>query len=277
MKILFIGDIVGEPGRATVKALLPSLIKEHSVDFTIANAENSTNKGGGMEMAKLNDLMQAGVDLFTSGDHVWDNKDIIPFLDSEKNILRPHNYPSGVNGRGVATIEKNGKILGVINLQGRTFMQQPLENPFVCAKEEVLKLRPQTKCILIDFHAETTSEKIVLGRYLDGLVSAVVGTHTHVQTADEQIMPGGTAFLCDAGMTGPHSGSLGREYEPILKKFLTNMPQRFPVATGALKLHGVLIDIDEATGKALGIKRLSLPFEESKTDVGDAFAKTFKL
>ncbi len=277
MRVLFIGDIVGEPGRLTVKSLLPGLIQKHRIDFVVANAENSANKGGGMEMPKLKEMMEAGVDCFTSGDHVWDQRDIIPFLDSESNLLRPHNYPSGVNGKGVTVLEKGGRSLGVINLQGRTFMAQALENPFSAGKTEALKLRLQTKCIFVDFHAETTSEKIVLGRYLDGLVSAVVGTHTHVQTADEQIFPNGTAFLCDAGMTGPHNGSLGREIEPVTKRFLTGMPQRFPVANGDLKLHGVLIAIDDSTGKATTIERLSVPFNGTGGDVADAFAKTFSL
>lgn len=268
---------MGEPGRAAVKGLLPGLIRAHSIDFVIANGENSANKGGGMEMPKLREMMAAGVDCFTSGDHVWDHKDIVPFLDSEPNVLRPHNYPAGVNGKGVALVEKGGRSLGVINLQGRTFMAQALENPFAVGKTEALKLRLQTKCIFVDFHAETTSEKIALGRHLDGLVSAVVGTHTHVQTADEQVFPGGTAFLCDAGMTGPHNGSLGRELEPVIKRFVTNMPQRFPVATGDVKLHGVLVAIDDSTGKATTIERLSVPFNGTGGDVADAFAKTFSL
>ncbi|MDX2225700.1 MAG: TIGR00282 family metallophosphoesterase [Verrucomicrobiae bacterium] len=277
MKILFIGDIVGEPGKRIVKALVPALRQELGLDFVVANGENSARNGGGFMPADIKDLFASGIDVITSGDHVWDHREILPVLDQEAHLLRPLNYPAGVNGHGSTVVEKNGKRLAVLNLQGRVFMSQAIENPFAAARAEVIRLRQQATCVLVDIHAETTSEKICMGRYLDGLVSLVVGTHTHVQTADEEIFPGGTAFLCDAGMTGPHNGSLGREIEPIIKRFLTNMPQKFPVASGDLRLHGVYVEVDETHGRTREIRRIARRYEEPRTDVDAAFSKQFKI
>jgi metallophosphoesterase (TIGR00282 family) len=209
------------------------------------------------------------VDIITSGDHLWDPKEVLELLANEKRFLRPMNYPKDVPGHGSGvfkvgssrcddrTAQRAVPTIAVLNLQGRTFMQPQLENPFTQAIDEVKKLRAQTKIIFVDFHAEATSEKIAFGRLLDGHVSAVVGTHTHVQTADEQIFPGGAAYLTDAGFTGPHESVLGREIEPVLKRFLTQMPQRFEVAKERVMLHGALIEIDEATGKAIKIQRVA--------------------
>jgi metallophosphoesterase (TIGR00282 family) len=205
------------------------------------------------------------VDVITGGDHLWDQKEVMELLANEKRFLRPLNYPLEVPGHGSGVFavqsQKTGVrgqvFLAVLNVQGRTFMQPQLDNPFLLAAGEVKRLRDQTRIIFVDFHAEATSEKIALGRYLDGQVSAVVGTHTHVQTADEQIFPGGTAYLSDAGFTGPHESVLGREIEPVVKKFLTAMPQRFEVAKNRVLLQGALIEIDESTGKALKIQRVS--------------------
>ena len=257
MKILFIGDIVGQPGRRAVKELLPGLREAHALDFVIANGENSAG-GSGITPKTAGEIFSAGVDVITSGDHLWDQKEVMELLASEKRFLRPLNYPPGVPGHGGGVFEiQNLKLkIAVLNAQGRTFMP-PLENPFLLAAEEVKRLRAQARIIFVDFHAEATSEKIAFGRFLDGQVSAVVGTHTHVQTADEQIFPGGTAYLTDAGFTGPHESVLGREIEPVVKKFLTGMPQRFEVAKDRVILHGALIEIDDATGKAMKIQRVA--------------------
>jgi metallophosphoesterase (TIGR00282 family) len=264
VKILFIGDIVGEPGRRAVKILLPKLREQHALDFVIANGENSAG-GSGITPRLAGEIFSFGVDVITSGDHLWDQKEVVELLADEKRFLRPLNYPAGVPGRGSAVFEIPFRIfkipapvkIAVLNLQGRTFMQPPLDNPFTLALDEVKKLREQTKIIFVDFHAEATSEKIAFARFLDGHVSAVVGTHTHVQTADEQIMPGGTAYLTDVGFTGPHEGVLGREIQPVIKRFLTGMPQRFEVARNDVKLHGAVVEIDNASGKSLNIERVS--------------------
>jgi 2',3'-cyclic-nucleotide 2'-phosphodiesterase len=261
VRILFIGDIVGQPGRAAVKALLPDFLSRHSVDFVVANGENSAG-GSGITPKTAEEIFSAGVDVITSGDHLWDQKEVMELLANEKRFLRPMNYPAEVPGCGSGVFavksprSKSGEI-AVMNLQGRTFIMPTLENPFILALQEVRQLRQRTKMILVDFHAEATSEKIAFGRMLDGQVSAVVGTHTHVQTADEQIFPGGTAFLTDAGFTGPHDSVLGRETQPVVRRFLTAMPQRFEVAKGGVLLQGALIELDETTGKALNIQRVS--------------------
>jgi len=262
VKILFIGDIVGQPGRGAVQTLLPGLREKHAADFVIANGENSAG-GSGITPKTAEEIFSAGVDVMTSGDHLWDQKEVMALLADEKRFLRPMNYPAEVPGRGSGVFEvknaraKTPRRVAVLNLQGRTFMQPALENPFLIALDEVKKLRDRTKVVFVDFHAEATSEKIAFARMLDGQVSAVVGTHTHVQTADEQIFPGGTAYLSDAGFTGPHESVLGREIEPVVRRFLTAMPQRFEVARGGVRLQGALIELDESTGKALKIERVS--------------------
>ena len=261
MKVLFIGDIVGQPGRGAVKALLPTLASRHAVDFVVANGENSAG-GSGITPRTAEEIFSAGVDVITSGDHLWDQKEVTELLANEPRFLRPMNYPADVPGRGSGIFElKNprskGTKIAVLNLQGRVFIMPTLDDPFALALAEVNQLRQKTKIIFIDFHAEATSEKIAFGRMLDGLVSAVVGTHTHVQTADEQIFSGGTAFLTDAGFTGPHESVLGRELEPVVRRFLTAMPQRFEVAKNGVRLQGALIEIDESTGKAVNIQRIS--------------------
>lgn len=258
MKILFIGDIVGEPGRKAVQVILPRLRGEQALDFVIANGENSAG-GNGITPQIAGELFSAGVDAITSGDHLWDQKSVSELLYSEPRFLRPLNYPPGVPGRGANVFQvRNLPPIGVMNVQGRVFMQ-PMENPFTMADTEVNRLREKTKIIFVDIHAEATSEKIAFARFLDGRVSAIVGTHTHVQTADEQILPNGTAYLTDAGFTGPHDGSLGREIEPVIKRFVTGMPQRFEVARNNVLLHGAVIRIDDTTGKATSIQRISAP------------------
>jgi metallophosphoesterase (TIGR00282 family) len=209
------------------------------------------------------EILGAGVDILTSGDHLWDQKDVSELLQNETRFVRPLNYPVGTPGQGSTVFQNDGTpAVAVINLQGRTFMP-PLENPFHFALNEVERMRKVTPIILVDFHAEATSEKIALARMLDGQVSAVVGTHTHVQTADEQIFPGGTAFLCDAGFTGPHESVIGREIEPIIRRFMTNQPQRFEVAKGRILLQGALVEIDDTTGRAVRITRVSEALPET--------------
>jgi 2',3'-cyclic-nucleotide 2'-phosphodiesterase len=258
VNILFIGDVVGEPGRRAVQTLVPLLRQQHRLDFVIANGENAAG-GSGITDKTAAEIFSAGVDVITMGDHLWDQKEVAILLEGEPRFVRPLNYPAEAPGRGstVRTVSGKGEV-AVVNLQGRTFMA-PLDNPFVQARAEVKRLREITPLIVVDFHAEATSEKIALGRMLDGQVSAVIGTHTHVQTADEQVFPGGTAFLSDAGFTGPHDSVLGREIEPVIKRFLTCEPQRFPVAKGRVLLQGVILDLDDITGRALSIRRVSEP------------------
>jgi 2',3'-cyclic-nucleotide 2'-phosphodiesterase len=256
--VLFLGDVVGEPGRKAVIARLAELKEKHALDFVIVNGENAAG-GRGITGKITIELLRAGVSVVTTGDHIWDQKDIVSFLALEPRLLRPLNYPDGVPGGGSIVLETAKGKIGVINVQARTFMQPILENPFRALDTAVTKMRQETANIIVDAHGETTSEKIALGRFLDGRVSAVIGTHTHVQTADEQIFPGGTAFLCDAGMCGPVNSILGRAIEPILSRFVSNLPASFPVASGAVRLRGALIEIDETTGRALRITRVDEP------------------
>ena len=258
VKLLFIGDIVGQPGRRAVRELVPKLREQYGLDVVVANGENSAG-GSGITLRTAEEIFAAGVDVITSGDHLWDQKEVVQLLEHEPRFLRPLNYPPGTPGGGTFLIQtKNLPPVAIINLQGRTFMP-PLENPFHCILAEIERLRSSIKIIFIDFHAEATSEKVALARMLDGQVSAVIGTHTHVQTADEQIFAGGTAFLCDAGFTGPHESVIGRESEPIIRRFLTAMPQKFDVATGRVLLQGAVLEIDNQSGRAQRITRVSEP------------------
>ncbi len=255
MKILFIGDIVGSPGRRAAQKLVPKLKKREGVDLIIANCENAAG-GSGVTPRIARELFDTGIDMMTSGDHIWKRKEVIEVLDQNPNILRPLNYPSGVPGMGFHCIKTAGGIpCGVINLVGRVFME-PVECPFKNAQEAIDELKKETKIIIVDIHAEATSEKIALGWYLDGMVSAVLGTHTHVQTADERVLPQGTAYITDVGMTGPHDSVIGRKKEQILTRFLTQLPTRFEMAEGDVQLNGAIIEIDESTGKARSIKRV---------------------
>jgi metallophosphoesterase (TIGR00282 family) len=277
LTILFLGDVVGEPGRNAVIARLPQLKEQHGIDFTIVNGENAAG-GRGITGKITIELLRAGASVITTGDHIWDQKDVVAFLNLEPRLLRPVNYPAGAPGGGSIVLETVKGKVGVINVQCRTFMQPILENPFHAVEAAVTKMREETKNIVVDVHGETTSEKIALGRFLDGKVSAVIGTHTHVQTADEQIFPGGTAFLCDAGMCGPVNSILGRAIEPIMHRFISNLPASFPVAAGEVRLRGALIEIDESTGRAWRILRVDAagpaqtlaPEPEPKIDIEPA-------
>lgn len=255
MNILFIGDIVGSPGREAIKQLLPGLKREYRFDFIIANAENAAG-GSGITPKIADELFGYGIDVLTSGDHIWKKRDIFEIINQEERILRPLNYPAGSPGRGFNLYKtKDANKVGVINVNGRVFMDA-LECPFKAAILAQQELSKETNIIIVDIHAEATSEKIALGWYLDGKVSAVLGTHTHIQTADERILPQGTAYLTDAGMTGPYDSVIGRKIEDVLERFLTAIPTRFEVAQGNTQLHGAVLDIDEKTGKARSILRI---------------------
>jgi len=257
VNILFIGDIVGRPGRHTVKALLPKLKADYAIDFIIANGENTAG-GFGITKKLTEELLGSGIDVITTGNHVWANKEVINFLGNEKMLLRPANYPPEAPGEGSRVYQcqfGNDVKVGVINLCGRTFMES-LDCPFRVAIKEVDKISAQTKIIVVDFHAEATSEKLAMGWFLDGKVSAVIGTHTHVQTADERISPNGTAYITDVGMTGPFDSILGLDKDLIIRRFLTQMPQKFEVASGESILCGVYFQVNEQDGKAQKIVRI---------------------
>ncbi|MGE5358733.1 MAG: TIGR00282 family metallophosphoesterase [Bacteroidales bacterium] len=261
MKILFIGDIFGRPGRDLVRHGLDALVEETGADAVVANVENAAG-GFGITREVGDAIAGYGVDVMTSGNHVWDKKEALDYIGAEPRILRPANYPAGVPGRGsyVARLS-NGHTLGVINLMGRVFMHA-IDDPFAVAVAEVEAIKRQARVIMVDFHAEATSEKIAMGWHLDGRVAAVVGTHTHVQTADERVLPGGTAYITDVGMTGPYDSIIGSEKQAVLTRFRTGLPTRFEPATGDPKLHAVVIDADDETGRARSIKRLKLTADE---------------
>ncbi|MDI6801959.1 MAG: TIGR00282 family metallophosphoesterase [Thermodesulfovibrionales bacterium] len=257
MKVLFIGDIVGKAGRQAVKNLLPNLVNRYNIDFVIANGENAAG-GFGITEKTASELFDCGIHIITTGNHIWDKKEALPFIAKEDRILRPINYPPGVPGYGSAIFSISERVKAVvINVSGRVFMNT-LDCPFRTTKNEVEKLRESTNIILIDFHAEATSEKIAFGYYMDGLVSAVIGTHTHVQTADEKLLPGGTAYITDVGMTGPQTSVIGIEKEQIIERFLLHMPRKYNVADGRGLLSAVIIEIEEKNGKATAIQRLQL-------------------
>jgi len=260
VKVLFIGDIVGKPGRRAVKVLLPGIVGNHGVDLVIANCENAAG-GFGVTRKVVDELYSNEIDILTSGNHIWDKKDVEEFIDGYETLLRPANYPTGTPGRGSVVVQTaSGISLGVLNLEGRVFMK-PLDCPFRIAEREIAALKEKTDIVIVDMHAEATSEKEALGWFLDGRVSAVVGTHTHVQTADERVLPRGTAYITDAGMTGPCDSVLGIKKEVALERFLTLRPNRYDVAKGDVRLQGVLIEIDDTTGRGLSIERLNSAME----------------
>ncbi len=255
MKILFIGDIVGSPGREAIKKLVNPLKQELQIDFVIANAENASG-GSGITSKVATELFDCGVDVITSGDHIWKKSEIFELINQEERILRPLNFPSGAPGSGAKVFKaKNGVKVGVINVNGRVFMDA-LDCPFKTTLAASQELAKETKIIIVDIHAEATSEKVALGWYLDGKVSAILGTHTHIQTADEKILPKGTAYITDVGMTGPYDSVIGRRVEDVLTRFLSLIPIKFEVAQDNIQLHGALIDVDVKTGKATSILRI---------------------
>ena len=253
MRVLFVSDIVGRPGRECLAEGLPFLRKKYGdPDFLVVNGENAA-AGRGLTVRILEDLFSLGVDGVTSGNHIWDKSEFVPHLSESARVIRPANYPPACPGQGVMRLDRNGKTLVVLNLQGRVFMP-PLDCPFRGA-DEILRTIGDP-CILVDFHAEATYEKRAMGLYLDGRVSAVLGTHTHVQTADEEVLPGGTAYISDAGMTGGHGGVIGMKAECVLPRFLTGMPSRFEVADTGVRLEGVFLEIDDESGRACSIERV---------------------
>jgi 2',3'-cyclic-nucleotide 2'-phosphodiesterase len=258
VRLLFIGDIVGRPGREVVKRGVRTLIRTHALDLVIANGENAA-AGAGLTRENAEDIFKAGVHVITGGNHIWDKREILEFIDREPRIVRPANYPPGTPGRGATIVTAtDGTRVGVLNLMGRVFLST-LDDPFTAAERESDQLKADgAQIVFVDFHAETTSEKIALSWCLDGRVTAVVGTHTHVQTADERLLPGGTACLTDVGMTGPHDGVIGMDREGVIKRFRSGMNIRFEPASGDVRLHGVIITADPATGRATAIERLAV-------------------
>jgi metallophosphoesterase (TIGR00282 family) len=261
MNILFIGDIIGRPGRDLVHKGLRTLIEQYDIDLTIANAENSA-AGFGITRDIGETLLEWGVDVMTSGNHVWDKKEALDYIATEPRLLRPANYPAGVPGRGSYVAQtRDGRAVGVVNVMGRVFMT-PIDDPFAVVLREIEAIRHRARVIFVDMHAEATSEKVAMGWHLDGKVAAVIGTHTHVQTADERILPNGTAYMTDAGMTGPHDSIIGMEREPSLARFLNGLPSKFEPATGNPRLNGAVIEADDKTGRATRITRISYSQQE---------------
>lgn len=257
MRILFVGDVVGKPGRRILKESLPGLRRTHALDFIVVNGENAAG-GAGLTPPTARELFDMGVDAVTLGNHTWDKRELGPAMDDFPRLLRPLNYPAGAPGRGfmVAT-SRAGVEVGIINAMGRVFAGPNLDCPFRGVEQALEELRVRVRVILLDFHAEATSEKVAMGWFLDGRASAVVGTHTHVQTADAAVLPGGTAYITDAGMTGPWVSALGVERGRIIERFLTQLPVRFDVAPGPCQFNGAVIDVDEATGRARSITALA--------------------
>lgn len=258
MKLLFIGDIVGRPGRDLIRRHTRALAARYGASLVIANGENAAG-GAGITRENTLEILTSGVDVITTGNHVWDKRETLEFIETEPRLLRPANYPDGTPGAGSCVVTAtNGVAVGVINVMGRAFMQA-IDDPFRVAEREIARVRGQgAQVIFVDMHCETTSEKIALSFFLDGMVSAVIGTHTHVQTADERILAGGTACLTDAGMTGPHDGVIGIEKDTIIQRFVTGLPARFETCSGDPRLHGALITVDPLTGRAAAIERVAL-------------------
>jgi metallophosphoesterase (TIGR00282 family) len=260
-RILFIGDIVGRPGRELVRRGLAALVHHHQVDIVVANAENAA-AGFGITREIGDQILGYGVDVMTSGNHIWDKKEAIAYIGVEPRLLRPANYPAGVPGQGSYLARTaDGRTVGVINVMGRVFMSS-IDDPFAVVLREIEAMGQRTRVMFVDFHAEATSEKMAMGWHLDGKVAAVVGTHTHVQTADERILPKGTAYLTDVGMTGPHDSVIGVEIEAALGRFLSGMPARFETASANPRLNAVVVDADERSGLATSIDRLSYSHDE---------------
>jgi metallophosphoesterase (TIGR00282 family) len=261
MRILILGDVMGRPGRRAVREIVPSLIKKEAIDLAIANAENAAG-GMGVDIKSAAELFSAGVHVLTSGNHIWKKKEIYPYLNEQERLLRPANYPDGAPGRGWCAWEnQHGLNALIINLQGRVFMPNHVDDPFRCVDGLLKEHGRHSPVIIVDMHAEATSEKNAMGWYLDGRVSAVYGTHTHIQTADERILPGGTAFITDLGMCGPFDSVIGMEKEVVINGFISQLPRKFEVAQENAVLQGVIVDVDPQSGRARDIRRLRVPME----------------
>ncbi len=255
MNVLCIGDVVGKAGRRALEELLPVIKEEYKIDYTITNAENAAG-GAGLTPRIAGQLFRAGCDFLTLGDHTWDKHELIEYLQEDNNVIRPANFPEGTPGKGWAIVEVNGQKIGIVNLLGRVFMRYNVDCPFRALKRIVEEIKKETNIIFVDFHAETTSEKVAAGHFSDGEVTALFGTHTHIQTADDKILPKGTAYLTDLGMTGPYDSVIGQNKEKILQRFLTGLPVRFEVAEGDPWLHGIVVKVDTQTGLAKKITRI---------------------
>ena len=267
MRILFIGDIFGKPGREIARRAIPAFVEQRDIDFVIANVENSA-AGFGVTGDIADTILSYGVDVMTSGNHIWDKKEVLDYIPRQTKLLRPANFPPGAPGRGsYVGRTRTGEPVGVLNLMGRIFMA-PLDDPFAAALREVDAMRSKTRVIIVDFHGEATSEKVAMGWHLDGRVTAVFGTHTHVQTADERVLPKGTACLTDVGMTGPHDSIIGVTVEAALARFVNGMPSKFEAASGPGRLNAVIVTADPATGKATAIERLNLSAQDVEALAG---------
>ncbi|HEX5022179.1 MAG TPA: TIGR00282 family metallophosphoesterase [Candidatus Binatia bacterium] len=262
MRVLILGDVMGRPARRVVRDLVPSLIQKEEIDLVVANAENSAG-GMGVDIKSAKELLSAGVQVLTSGNHIWKKKEIYPFLDEQESLIRPANFPSGAPGKGWCVWQHNGLRALVINVQGRVFMPNHVDDPFRCVDEILKQQGSQSRVVIVDMHAEATSEKYAMGWYLDGRVSLVFGTHTHVQTADERILPAGTAYITDVGMCGPFDSVIGMEKETVIRGFITQLPRQFEVAQENVVLQGIIADIDEENGKAKAIRRLRIHWENN--------------
>lgn len=260
MRVLILGDVVGRPARRAVRDLVPVLVKNESIDLVVANAENAAG-GIGVDIKSAKDLLSAGVHVLTSGNHIWKKKEIYSFLDEHEKLIRPANYPAGAPGRGWCLWRQNDLKALVINIQGRVFMPNHVDDPFRCVDDILKEQGKEATVIIVDMHAEATSEKVAMGWYLDGRASIVYGTHTHVQTADERILPGGTAYITDLGMCGPLDSVIGMERENVIQGFLSQLPRQFEVARENVALQGIVVELDDKTGRAREIRRLRVGWE----------------
>lgn len=263
MRVLVLGDVVGRPARRAVRELVPALIEKEEIDLVVANAENAAG-GMGVDIKSANELLSAGIQVLTSGNHIWKKKEIYPFLDERENLLRPANFPAGAPGKGWCVWQQNGRRALIINLQGRVFMPNHVDDPFRCVDELLRQHGAQSRIVIVDMHAEATSEKYAMGWYLDGRASLVFGTHTHVQTADERILPCGTAYITDVGMCGPFDSVIGMEKDTVIRGFITQLPRLFEVAQDNVVLQGVIADIDDENGRTREIRRLRIHWEASR-------------
>jgi len=262
MRVMILGDVMGRPARRAVRDLVPALIEKEEIDLAIANAENAAG-GMGVDIKSANELLSAGVQVLTSGNHIWKKKEIYPFLDDHASLIRPANFPAGAPGKGWCLWQRNGLRALIINLQGRVFMPNHVDDPFRCVDEILKQQAVNSRVVIVDMHAEATSEKYAMGWYLNGRASIVYGTHTHVQTADERILPAGTAYITDVGMCGPLDSVIGMEKETVIRGFITQLPRQFEVAQDNVVLQGIVVDVDETNGQAREIRRLRVPWEAS--------------
>jgi 2',3'-cyclic-nucleotide 2'-phosphodiesterase len=260
MRVMILGDVMGRPARRAVRDLVPALIEKEAIDLTIANAENAAG-GMGVDIKSAKELLSSGIQVLTSGNHIWKKKEIYSFLDDQESLIRPANFPAGAPGKGWCLWQGNGLRALIINLQGRVFMPNHVEDPFRCVDSILKQQGANSRVVIVDMHAEATSEKYAMGWYLDGRASIVYGTHTHVQTADERILPAGTAYITDLGMCGPFDSIIGMEKETVIRGFITQLPRQFELAQDNVVLQGVIVDVNETTGQAREIRRLRVPWE----------------